>query len=194
MEQPASQSAFNFIPHPIEQQLVAYQTGDLLDVYQLGWKRSAKKDRMTTTPKILSFLLALVGLASLVGVIIGINAVIQTTHLIVSSLGLLVIPPTFLTIVGVLLLWQKPAVCLIAFRDCFVYAKKTRVIVMPWNEIASYSIIPFKTLLRADYNKHIIRTKSGQTFQWQAPDRVIPYLSRMIKERVLEDQRIEMPH
>ena len=187
MEQTVATSPWKFVPRPIEQKIAGDQTGLLLDHYQLGWVRKPQKDRQVVSnlSRFLYFLLALVGLVSSVAIIVAINDVIQTTHTIVYSIGLLLILPIFFAIVGTIGIFQPSPFCVAAFTECFVCAKKTYVTVLFWHEVASYDRTQINTHFRGALYKHSIHLHNGKTLRWKTNARVMEDLSKIIWEHIV---------
>lgn len=162
MEQSPSPPPYLFIPKPIELQLAKYQLGTLLEVYKRGW---AKHDNRR--PKLQLLIVALGSLVVTIVSSIAIFDIVQSSHILVSSI---VVIPTIAGMVFVACVYYlfQPSLCVAAFDEGLIYAKGTRVVVLHWAEIQSCEQKTIKkwygllySLWLHSYDGRIIRVKAA---------------------------------
>lgn len=187
MAQTASRSTYKFIPKLIEQQLIAYQFGEPLDFYQWGCVRKPKGEKYGS-PRLWGFLTTLVGLVTTIGAAQAVNDAVNTIYMPRIVVGLILGIPIMLLLIGPFIFFQSPAFCIIAFNDYFVFAKKRRVTILHWQEIASYER---KTIVNhlwgnitGNTHKYIIHTYTGQKLQWRVTEHVMEDLGNIINDHI----------
>lgn len=182
MEQPTSRPSYLYLPKLIEQQLTAYQLGTLLEVYKRGWYWNPKAGDDRRPSKLFGLLFIIVGVGGLILSIIVIYNVIQSTGIIVTSIGLIALIPAFFAWVGLFLLFQTSH-CVGAFQKGIVYAKGTHVTVLHWAEIESCEQ---STIKRWYGTLHLlrVRTHDNKSIQVRAAYYQLEKLSKIISESI----------
>ncbi|HEY3992033.1 MAG TPA: DUF6585 family protein [Ktedonobacteraceae bacterium] len=181
MTQATRRSRFAFVPTPIEQQLAVHQLGQLLDVYQWGWIRSAQGDRHPS--KLRPLIIALVGVIGTIASIILIIDAILTTGLIVIGIYFIPLATIIIAAIGMRALFQG-SFCVAVFSEGFVYARGTRITVLRWHEIVSCEYTTTKTRTHGMVREYALRTHSGTLLKWRASAQVIQNVGRIIDEHI----------
>ena len=181
MAQTASRPSFNFIPQPIEAQMAGQQLGELLEVYQMGWKRDPKGDRRVS--KLPAVFIIFVGVAAMVGSVIGIIAVLQSTHFIVTTLFWLPVLSIIILAVGVIGLFRS-TLCVAVFSDGLVHAKNNHVTILHWQDIASCEQERKKTRYNGVVATYTIHTHAGKVVQWKTDYRLMQKIGKIIQEHI----------
>ena len=186
-EQTASRPAYKFIPKIVEQQFMAYQPGEPLDFFQWGWVRKPKGEKYNS-PQLWSLVITLVGLVTTIGAAWAINEAVNTMYVSEAAVFLILIIPIFLLVIGPFVFFQSPAFCVIAFNDYLVFAKRKRVTILHWQEIATYER---KTIvnhlwgnLTGNTHRYTVRTYTGQKLRWKVAEHVMEDLGNMINDRI----------